>query len=417
MFIDSVEIEIKAGSGGAGFVSFFRDTMTMFGGPNGGDGGKGGDVIFAGTTNVDNLVHFHYNQKFEAENGFDGASANKHGRNGKNLIIPVPLGTKIFNEDKELVADITESGQEYLALHGGAGGLGNFHFKSSTRRSPNFAKGGIKTKSYRVFLELNCIADVGLIGFPNVGKSTLLSIISKARPKIANYHFTTLYPNIGVVNYKGRNILFADIPGLIEGASDGVGLGHSFLKHISRTRLLVHIIDISESEGRDAVKDFRIINSELKAFGIGLEKKRQIIVLNKCDMAAEEQIKGFRAKVKTKEIIETSFVTHKNIDRLIHSAFIALEETPEEVPEKIVSILEKKGNPREFNAFFAGGAFHLSGQLIENLLRGTVINDAVSNNNFQNKLKEYGVIDRLIEMGIENGDTIKIDGYEFIYER
>lgn len=416
MFVDSVEITIQAGCGGAGVATFYRDTLTMFGGPNGGDGGHGGNVIFVGTTNLDNLVAFHYNQKFKAENGANGQGGNKTGANGKDLRIEVPLGTKILDEDGKLLCDITTVGQEFLALRGGAGGFGNTHFATAVRQTPNFAKTGVKTKPYKVRLELNCLADIGIIGFPNVGKSTLLSVISRARPKIANYQFTTLYPNIGVVKIYDQNFLFADIPGLIEGASDGVGLGTDFLKHISRTRLLLHVIDIAATEGRDPFNDYQVINRELKNYHADLENKKQIIVLNKIDSATPEQIASFKQKIgKGVEVFAISALNHTGIKELLEKCAQVLQTIPKPAPLIAESILEKKIDKNQFQVAGGHGEFTVFGPFVENLIRGIVLEDTESNNYFQRQLVKNGVIDALKKLGMVDGDTIQIADHFFTY--
>jgi GTP-binding protein len=414
MFIDSVEISVQGGHGGAGAVSFYRDTLTMHGGPDGGNGGHGGDVVFVGSSNMDNLVSFHYNQKFKAGDGENGSGRHKTGANGKDLVIEVPLGTK-FIADGELAADITEKGQRFVAVHGGAGGHGNAYFATSVKQTPNFSQTGVKTNPYAIRLELNCIADIGLVGFPNVGKSTLLSVISRAKPKIANYHFTTLYPNIGVANIHGHNVLFADIPGLIEGAGDGVGLGHDFLKHISRTRLLLHSVDVSAADGRDPAEDYRIINGELKKYGADLEKKRQIVVLNKIDAAAPEQIAAFRKSVKVKDILEISAFTHKGVNELLDYAFTVLQTIPVPEPAVIKGEIEKPVDKNEFRIEKSNGEFIVSGSFIDNLIRGVVLEDTESNNYFQRRLVQSGVIDKLKELGMREGDTIRILDHSFEY--
>lgn len=416
MFVDSVEITIQAGSGGAGVATFYRDTLTMFGGPNGGDGGHGGNVIFVGTTNLDNLVAFHYNQTFKAENGANGQGGNKTGANGKDLKIQVPLGTKIMDTDGKLLCDITQDGQEFLALRGGAGGFGNTHFATAVRQTPNFAKTGVKTKPYKVRLELNCLADIGIIGFPNVGKSTLLSVISRAKPKIANYQFTTLYPNIGVVKIHDQNLLFADIPGLIEGASDGVGLGTDFLKHISRTRLLLHVIDISAADGRDPYSDYQIINRELKNYHADLENKKQIIVLNKIDSATPEQITNFMQKIgKKTEVLQISAINHTGVKELLERCLQVWQTIPKPEPLLPEAILEKKVDKNQYAVSGGNGEFLVTGPFVENIIRGVVLEDTESNNYFQRQLVKHGVINALKEIGMVDGDTIEIAGHFFTY--
>lgn len=416
MFVDSVDITIQAGSGGAGVATFYRDTLTMFGGPNGGDGGHGGNVIFIGTNNLDNLVDFHYHQKFKAGDGANGQGGNKTGADGEDAIIPVPLGTKILDEKGKLLCDITSIGQKYLALRGGAGGFGNTHFATASRRTPNFAKTGVKTKPYTVRLELNCIADIGIIGYPNVGKSTLLSVISRAKPKIANYQFTTLYPNIGVSQIHGQNILFADIPGLIEGASDGVGLGIDFLKHISRTRLLLHMVDIAGTEGRDPYHDYEIINQELKKYHVDLENKKQIVVLNKIDSATEEQIKSFKEKINSEvPVFEISALNHTGLQDLLDMCLKTLNSIPKPEPLLVESVLEEKVDKNQFMVTGGNGTYQVTGPFIENLIRGVVLEDTESNRYFQRRLVQNGVIAELKNIGLTDGDTIQIEGHFFTY--
>lgn len=416
MFIDSVEISIQAGSGGAGVATFYRDTLTMHGGPNGGDGGRGGNVIFVGTTNIDNLVTFHYNQKFKAEDGQNGQGGNKTGSNGKDLKIQVPLGTKILDADGKLLCDITQVGQEYLALRGGAGGFGNTHFATAARQTPNFAKTGVKTKPYQVHLELNCLADIGIIGYPNVGKSTLLSVISRARPKIANYQFTTLYPNIGVVKVHEQNLLFADIPGLIEGASNGIGLGTDFLKHISRTRLLLHVIDIAATEGRDPYQDYLVINRELKNYYADLENKKQIVVLNKIDSATPEQIAAFQKQIGPKvEVLTISAINHTGVDKMLERCQQILQTIPKPEPLLPEDVLEKPIDKNAFTVTGGNGEYAVTGPFIDNLIRGVVLQDTESNNYFQRQLVKYGVIEQLKAIGLVDGDTIQIAGHFFTY--
>ncbi|MCM1403893.1 MAG: GTPase ObgE [Prevotella sp.] len=416
MFVDNVEITIQAGAGGTGAATFYRDTLTMFGGPNGGDGGRGGDVIFVGTNNLNNLVDFHYHQKFKAGDGANGQGGNKTGADGQDAMIPVPLGTKILDENGKLLCDITTIGQKYLALKGGAGGFGNTHFATAARQTPNFSKAGVKTKPYRVRLELNCIADIGIIGYPNVGKSTLLSVISRARPKIANYQFTTLYPNIGVAQVRGQNLLFADIPGLIEGASDGVGLGIDFLKHIARTRLLLHVIDIAATEGREPYRDYQVINQELKRYHADLENKQQIVVLNKIDSATTEQINTFKAKLDRKiPVFEISAINHTGLQALLDACLQTLNTIPKPEPLLVEAVLEQKVDKNQFTVTGGNGEYQVTGAFIENLIRGVVLDDTESNRYFQRRLVQNGVIEQLKNIGMVDGDTIQIAGHFFTY--
>ncbi len=297
MFIDKVKIYIKAGNGGNGSASLHTEKYVANGGPDGGDGGKGGDIVFEATTAENTLNAFHFQKHFRAEDGENGSRKNCYGKQGKDLIVRVPVGTVVKTVDGEIVADMYADGQRTVIAAGGKGGRGNRHFATARRQSPSFAEHGVKTKEHEVVLELKTIADVGLVGFPNVGKSTLLSVVSDAKPKIANYHFTTLSPNLGVVGYYDKSFVMADIPGLIEGASEGAGLGHSFLRHIERTRILVHVLDISGSEGRDPLDDFELINHEIYTYDEALKQLPMVVVANKMDMPnAEENLARFREK-------------------------------------------------------------------------------------------------------------------------
>jgi len=414
MFLDKVDITIKAGNGGNGHLSFYRDKLTIHGGPDGGDGGKGGDVIFVGSASADNLINFRFTKKFKAADGENGGKRNRFGAAGADLRIPVPLGTKIYNEGHELVADLINESQEYHALRGGAGGRGNARFATSKKQTPNFSQDGVKTLEYKVTLELSSIADVGLVGFPNVGKSTLLSVISRANPKIANYHFTTLHPNLGVVSVFGKSFIVADIPGLIEGASHGAGLGIEFLRHTSRTRLLVHIVDISGAEGRNPIEDFKLINKELAMFDAALASKPQIVALNKTDVD-NSLVPVFTKAVKKYEIFEISAATGKGVDDLIKAIAVKLESLPKVEAEIPQVRLETKIDRNAFEVKISDGVFNVSGPLVDNLVRGVVLSDTESNAYFQRRLVESGIIDELKKQGMAEGDTIHIADFEFEY--
>jgi len=447
MFLDKVTITIKAGNGGNGHVSFFRDKLTMHGGPDGGDGGRGGDIIFVGTTRVDNLIDFRFNKKFIAEEGANGSKRHRSGACGKPLLIPVPLGTKIFkikDDQKELLADIVKNDQEFIALRGGAGGKGNRFYATAKKQTPNFSQTGVITKDYQVTLELQSIADVGLVGFPNAGKSTLLSVISRSNPKIASYPFTTLHPNIGVTNILDQNIIVADIPGLIEGASQGIGLGHDFLKHLSRTRMLIHVVDISEQEGRTAIDDFNIINNELSQFSAELATKPKVIAINKCDIADPKVIANFKkkiaeqSKVKSKkvisqscrvgilpsvcntlEIFEISGATNKGVLELMKHVASKLATMPKIEMEHTFAELEEAVNKNEFHVRLDKGGkipmFYVEGPLVDNLIRGVVLTDTESNHYFQRRLIQSGIMDALKEKGLKQGDIVNVADIEFEY--
>ena len=321
MFLDRVKISIKAGNGGKGSTSFLRTKLTANGGPDGGDGGNGGNVVFKATNEMNTLYSFRFKKKFVAENGEDGHQKNQTGRCGRDEVILVPTGTVLINPSTDkIIADLNEDGATFVALKGGLGGHGNAYFKSSVKQAPTFSQLGEVTEGKEVILELKTIADVGLVGFPNVGKSTLLSVISNANPKIANYPFTTIYPNLGVCEVLGETFVVADIPGLIEGASEGTGLGHYFLKHVERVRLIVHLIDVSESEGRNAVEDYRIINHELSKYNAELVKTKQIVVFSKCDLLEKDEldakIKNFVKETKIDEYMCISSYTRAGVEDL-----------------------------------------------------------------------------------------------------
>ena len=417
MFIDKVKITIKAGNGGNGCTSFYRDTRTMKGGPDGGDGGRGGDIVFYGSTRVDNLIDFRFTKKFEAENGGNGMTTMKNGKGGKDKEIAVPLGTKIYKADGSLVADITTDGQQFVALRGGGGGAGNAHFATARRKTPNFHHTGIKTEMYEVTLEMECIADVGIIGFPNVGKSSFLSLVTRANPKIGNYPFTTLHPNIGVYSNNGKTIVLADIPGLIEGAAEGVGLGTDFLKHINRTRLLVHVVDASESDGRDAISDYHIINRELSNFSENIIDKPQIVVLNKIDAVDPErfnQIKSEFKKLVDSKVFEISVAARLGIDELLEHIVTEVDKIEKPKQSFIEGVLENIVDKNEFHVDVDDyGLFHVTGPMVDNLIRGVVLTDTESRAYFHRRLQKSGVVDALRELGLCDGDEVQIANMRF----
>lgn len=421
MFLDRVKISIKAGNGGKGSTSFLRTAQTAKGGPDGGDGGKGGDVIFKATNDLNTLYSFRFKKKFVAENGEDGHQKNQTGKSGKDEIILVPTGTVLINpKTDKIIADLNEDGAVFVALKGGVGGHGNAYYKSSIKQAPTFSQLGETTSPKEVILELKTIADVGLVGFPNVGKSTLLSVISNANPKIANYPFTTIYPNLGVCEVLGETFVVADIPGLIEGASEGTGLGHYFLKHVERVRLIVHLIDISESEGRSAVEDYKIINDELGKYNKELLKTKQIVVFSKCDLLDKEELKqkidNFTKTLNVSDYICISSYTREGVETLKKKILENLKKIPK---KQALAVEEFDFDKKDFSSIeitrHDDGSFEVSGGRIENLARGVVISDQMSFAYFQNKLKEMGVIDMLKEKGLKEGDTVVIKDISFEY--
>ena len=417
-FVDVARIHIKAGNGGNGAVAFHREKYVAAGGPDGGDGGKGGDIVFRGERNLSTLMDFRYKRKYVAQNGEDGRGSRQTGKSAEDLIIKVPIGTVIKDAETGLViADISEE-KDYVIAKGGKGGLGNQHFASATRQIPNFAKPGFRGQEMDVALELKLIADVGLIGFPNVGKSTLISTISSAKPKIANYHFTTLSPVLGVVRVdEEASFVAADIPGIIEGASEGVGLGHDFLRHVERCRLLLHVVDVSGSEYRDPIEDFKLINRELVNFSEELSKRPQIAVANKTDIATEEDIQRFRdfCEAEGIQLFVISAATRQGLDGLVQTVYNELQKLPPVTiyePEYILPETEIDGN--SFSVFRTDdGAFNIDAVWLVDMLNTTDIDDYSSLQYFQRRLRDSGIIAKLEEMGVKEGDTIRIDDFEF----
>ena len=415
-FLDKESILIKSGNGGDGATSFLRFKGISNGGPDGGDGGNGGNVYFIGDRHKTSLIDFMYKHKYVAENGSKGDKRNCHGKNGKDLYISVPLGTIITDKETgEFICDIYEDGQKRLIMKGGRGGKGNARFATSRRHCPHFSQKGETTEIKRVGLELKVIADVGLIGFPNVGKSTLLSKISSAKPKIANYHFTTLSPNLGVVNYYDNHFIAADIPGLIEGAAQGAGLGHDFLRHIERTRMLLHVVDISGVEGRDPLEDYKTINKELKDYSKKLAGLKQIIVLNKSDISgAEENIKNFKKHVKKYKIFTISALNGDGIENVIKELFESLNEIPVTLPKEDSGFMYELSDENSFSIERdEDGAFVVIGDLVKLLTRNVVLNDMDSMAYMQKTLRQKGVIKKLRELGAKDGDTVVIGDVEF----
>lgn len=425
MFVDQAKIYIKAGDGGDGAVSFHREKYVAAGGPDGGDGGKGGDIVFVVDDNISNLIDFRYKRKYVAEKGQNGGGKNCSGRNAPDLVVKVPRGTVVKEiKSGRILADLSTDEPAVIA-HGGKGGRGNAHFATSTRQIPKFAKPGFRGDEYEVMLELKLIADVGLVGFPNVGKSTLISVVSAAKPKIANYHFTTLTPVLGVVKIEeGKSFVMADIPGLIEGASEGVGLGHEFLRHVERCRLIVHVIDVSGSEGRDPIEDFKAINHELENFSMELAEAPQIVAANKSDMATPEQVERLRNYVEDQGLLfyEISAATTKGTKELMYGVWERLSVLPpvkqyeaqpltqEEIDDKLIS-------KKDFRVTVEDGVYFVEADWLLDILRTANMDDYSSLQYFQNVLRTRGIIDKLEEMGIEEGDTVSIFDFEFEYLR
>lgn len=418
MFVDKTIIHIKAGNGGDGAVSFLRDERTMNGGPDGGDGGKGGDIVFECDKDSNNLVDFYHHKFFRAENGANGGHRNCTGKSGKDLVIKVPCGTIIRNaETNQVIADMFYPDDRKVILKGGLGGRGNQNFATSTRQAPGFAEVGIKTKEFQVVLELKTIADVGLIGFPSVGKSKILSAITSARPKIADYHFTTLSPNLGVATYGGKSFLVADLPGLIEGASQGKGLGFQFLRHIERTRMLLHVVDIAEVDGRDAIDDFKKINAELAKYSEKLTKIPQIVVLNKIDLLVDDQkIKDFQREFgKDYKILTYSAATRQGQNELLQAVVSELGKLPKQEPILPECFeIDKKDNT-QYQIVKMGNTFEVSGDKIDMIIRGVNLDDPESFAYFQHRLENEGIMDSLRAQGLKDGDYIRVDSFEFEY--
>ncbi len=419
MFTDYTKIIIKSGDGGNGAATFRREKYVAAGGPDGGDGGKGGDIYFQVDKDKNTLIDFRYNKKFKAENGENGSGSHCNGKYGKDLYIKVPIGTIVKDvETGKVVADLSNPGQTELILKGGRGGRGNSHFATATRQAPRFSEDGEKGEEKEIILELKLLADVGLLGFPNVGKSTFLSVVTEARPKIANYHFTTLEPNLGVVKTKnGDGFVIADIPGIIEGASEGVGLGIQFLRHVERTRLLLHFLDVSGQEGRNPVEDFNTINEELKKYSEKLSNRKQIIVANKIDaMQDEDLLKEVEelAKKEKLKLFKISAATKQGIEELIDYVTEELKNLPKEdlieIEDKVVYTLEDKKD--DWSIKEEDGIFIVSGRAVQRLMGRVNIEDNESMYYLQKCLKNMGIDEKLKEMGVCEGDTVILDDWE-----
>lgn len=421
MFVDFAKIKIKAGDGGDGAVAFHREKYVSAGGPDGGDGGNGGNIVFAVDDNMSTLADFKYKRKYEAPRGENGRGNNCFGKKGEDLIIKVPRGTLIKDADSgRIMADMSSDEPKILA-YGGRGGKGNAKFATPTRQIPRFAKPGYPGQEFFLSLELKLLADVGLVGFPNVGKSTLVSVVSAAKPKIANYHFTTLSPVLGVVSLgENRSFVMADIPGLIEGAADGVGLGHAFLRHVERCRLIVHVVDVSGCEGRDPEEDFEKINRELENFSLDLSQRPMIVAANKCDIASAEQIDRFREYIEGKgfKFFEISAAAARGTKELVNAVYEMLSKLP--------PIIEYEAEPFEaelaadrtsFEITKEDGAYVVEAPWLSQVLGGVNMDDYESLQYFQRVLRNSGIIDRLEGMGIDEGDTVSIFDFEFEYLR
>ena len=414
LFVDVVSIECRAGDGGNGCVSFHREKFVQQGGPDGGDGGRGGDVAFIATERMNTLMDFRYKHIFQAENGDDGAAARCKGRAGASVDIEVPCGTVV--RDKEtgrVVADLFKNGERRVILKGGNGGFGNAKFATPTRQAPNFAKPGERTRPHEFLLELKSIADVGLVGFPNVGKSTMLSVLTAARPKIANYHFTTLQPNLGIARQDEYSFVLADIPGLVEGASQGIGLGHDFLRHVERTRMLIHVLDISGSEGRDPLVDFDSIMQELTQYG-DLASRPMLVAANKIDLpGSEENLARLKEKFgDSVRVFPVSAATRRGFEDLMHATVALLRSLPVVEPFAEEEFFEEP--PLEpFTVRKENGVYFLSGPSMERLVNSVNFDDDQSLSWFHRTLRRWGVIDALREAGAGEGDTVSIDDMQF----
>lgn len=424
MFVDKVKIHIRAGDGGNGAVSFYREKYVASGGPDGGDGGKGADIIFQADTNLSTLIDFKYKKKYIAPNGENGGTKNCTGKSADPVIIRVPEGTLIKDTyTGRIIADISTS-EPIIIARGGKGGRGNQHFATPSRQIPRYAKPGYPGEEFDVTLELKLLADVGLVGFPNVGKSTLISVVSAAKPKIANYHFTTLTPVLGVVQHNETSFVMADIPGLVEGASDGIGLGHEFLRHVERCRLIVHVVDISGIEGRNPIQDFEKINLELANFSHELSERPQIVAGNKSDMASEEQISEFKSYIEKlgMKFFLISAATTSGTRELINEVALELEKLPpvkvyEAEPMTLEDEMKIRDKEHGFTIEKVDGVYVITAKWLAPILYNVNMDDYESLQYFQRLLKSSGIIDQLEEMGIEEDDMVSIYDFEFHYIR
>ena len=424
MFVDKVKISVAAGGGGNGAVAFHREKYVPAGGPDGGDGGDGGSVILRINDHMTTLMDFRYKRSYTATSGGDGQGGRRSGKRGQDLVIQGPRGTVVRDAASRQISVDMSRDQEFLLARGGRGGWGNQHFATATRQLPRFAKAGLAGESREVILELKLLADVGLVGFPNVGKSTLLSVTSKARPKIANYHFTTLHPNLGVIYVdEGVSFVMADIPGIIEGAAEGAGLGHDFLRHVDRCRLLVHVVDVSGSEGRDPVEDFDRICRELKAYSVDLSDRPMLVAANKCDLLDpdSDNLQRLRRHVEARgcPLYEISAATTAGVRPLMQAVAERLQHLPPIAvyePEYVKPLIQA-GSPQELDIQQYGSTWVISGPWMERLLGDINFDDFESRNYFDRQLRKCGLFDRLEELGIRDGDTVSIYNWEFTYER
>ena len=423
-FVDKVRILVKAGDGGNGAVSFHREKYVASGGPDGGDGGNGGSIIVRTADNLTTLMDFRYRRKYTAPNGKNGDKSQRKGQRGEDLILQVPLGTVIRDAETGQVIHDQSDHEDFVLCRGGRGGWGNQHFATPTRQVPRFAKAGLPGESREVVLELKLLADVGLVGFPNVGKSTLLSVVSNAHPKVANYHFTTLFPNLGVIYVdEGVSFVMADIPGIIEGAADGLGLGHDFLRHIDRCRLLVHLVDVSGSEDRDPVEDFDAICAELAQYSPQLAQRPMLVAANKVDLLPPESdnLTRLRAHVEAcgYELFEISAAAHQGTRELMQTVAARLATLPpvQVYEADYVAPLPTAGDPNQLDIQQYDGTWVVSGEWMDRLVANINFDDYESRMYFDRQLRASGLFDRLEQMGIQDGDTVSIDELEFTYER
>ncbi|MCD1146920.1 GTPase ObgE [Peptoniphilus sp. KCTC 25270] len=418
MFVDVTQITVKAGKGGDGAVAWRREKYVPAGGPAGGDGGNGGSVIIKTDEGIHTLMDFRYKRVYKADNGEKGRNKKQFGAHGEDIILKVPVGTLVKDtKSGRVIVDLKNPNQEFIIAQGGKGGKGNARYATATRQAPSFAQLGFKGQEREITLELKLLADVGLLGFPNVGKSTLLSVISAARPKIANYHFTTLEPNLGVVSLgEEMSFVVADIPGLIEGAGEGVGLGHDFLRHVERTRVLIHVLDVSGSEGRDPIEDFYKINKELESYNASLMEKPQIIFANKMDIpGAEEGLKRVEEEFIPKgyKVFSGSAATTKNLSPLLYEAYEIVQNSPIEYETYDEEYVEEHVEEEKIIVRKEDDQYIVEGSYIERLLGSTYFDDRDSLRYFQENLRKNGVIDKLRELGIDEGESVYISGYEF----